>query len=50
MPLIFAPWQSKLRRQNIEVESELQAKQDHIDALVHAGKVKDNIIQVFKKC
>ncbi|XP_022089009.1 myomegalin-like isoform X3 [Acanthaster planci] len=39
---------SKLRRQIIELESELQAKQDHIDALIHAGKVKDNIIKEIR--
>ncbi|XP_038045463.1 myomegalin-like isoform X2 [Patiria miniata] len=38
----------KLRRQIIELESEVQAKQDHIDALVHAGKVKDNIIKEIR--
>ncbi|XP_071947305.1 uncharacterized protein [Antedon mediterranea] len=39
---------AKLRRKVIELESELEAKQDHIDALVHAGKVKDNIIKELR--
>ncbi|XP_033115681.1 myomegalin-like isoform X2 [Anneissia japonica] len=39
---------AKLRRKVIELESELEAKQDNIDALVHAGKVKDNIIQELR--
>ncbi|XP_071801785.1 uncharacterized protein [Asterias amurensis] len=38
----------KLRREIIELQSEVQAKQDHIDALIHAGKVKDNIIKEIR--
>lgn len=40
--------QAKLRRRMMELEDELQAKQDRIDALSNAGRIKDSLIKELK--